>query len=32
MAALDAEKWLAEQEGEETSDAGTYAAETSAAE
>jgi thioredoxin reductase (NADPH) len=28
MAALDAEKWLAEQEGEETSEAGPYAAPT----
>jgi thioredoxin reductase (NADPH) len=32
MAALDAEKWLAEQEGEDTADAGVYAAEIGAAE
>jgi thioredoxin reductase (NADPH) len=32
MAALDAEKWLAEQEGEDVAEAGVYAAETSAAE
>jgi thioredoxin reductase (NADPH) len=32
MAALDAEKWLAEQEGEDVSDAGVYAAEAPAAE
>ena len=32
MAALDAEKWLAEQEGVEVSDAGVYAAEVPAAE
>jgi thioredoxin reductase (NADPH) len=32
MAALDAEKWLAEQDGETTVEAGVYAAEPSAAE
>ncbi|MDG4648325.1 thioredoxin-disulfide reductase [Roseibacterium sp. SDUM158017] len=32
MAALDAEKWLAEQEGEPVTEAGVYAAETPAAE
>ena len=32
MAALDAEKWLAEQEGEPVTEAGAYAAETPAAE
>jgi len=32
MAALDAEKWLAEQAGEEVSEAGVYAAEVPAAE
>jgi thioredoxin reductase (NADPH) len=32
MAALDAEKWLAEQDGEETAQAGAYAAPVDAAE
>jgi hypothetical protein len=32
MAALDAEKWLAEQDGDDVAEAGAYAAEHSAAE